>query len=259
MAQYRRPSRLGTRKIQEIRHEDIDELHRWITLDRQTPVRANRTVEVLRRLFNLPVRWSWRSDNPAIGIKRNTEEKRQRYLSPDEIARLTTALDGHAEQTSARALKFLLLTGARRGEVLGATWDMFDLDAGVWTKPAAFTKQRKLHRVPLSSPALSIMRLLRTQADGDYVFPGAAGKPLTDVKRTWAAVCKAAGISGVRIHDLRHTYASILASSGLSLPVIGALLGHTQPQTTARYAHLLDDTVASRNRACRSPGVLRVR
>ncbi|MBF0169411.1 MAG: site-specific integrase, partial [Alphaproteobacteria bacterium] len=75
----------------------------------------------------------------------------------------------------------------------------------------------------------------------DVVFPGQDGKPLVDIKRTWSTVSKAAGIEGMRLHDLRHTYASILASSGLSLPIIGALLGHTQPQTTARYSHLMDD------------------
>jgi integrase len=85
------------------------------------------------------------------------------------------------------------------------------------------------------------MRRFRKPAE-DYVFPGAGpGEHLGDCKKAWAAVCRNAGIAGVRIHDLRHTYASVLASSGLSLPVIGALLGHTQPATTARYAHLADD------------------
>lgn len=233
--------RLGRRKVQDVRREDVDDLHRWVTAERRTPVRANRTVEVLRRMFNLAIRWSWRPDNPAIGIQRNPEEKRHRYLTPDEIGRLMAALDGHPEQASANALRLLLLTGARRGEVLAATWAMFDLDAGVWTKPAAFTKQRRLHRVPLSSPALSVLRTLRAQADGDYVFPGAAGGPLLDVKRTWAAVCKSAGITDCRIHDLRHAFASILASSGASLPVIGRMLGHTQASTTSRYAHLFDE------------------
>jgi integrase len=233
--------RLGGRRVHEIRQEDIDDLHRWVTTERRTPVRANRAVEVLRRLFNLAIRWKWRTDNPAVGIKRNNEEKRQRYLGVEEIARLMNALDNHPELLSAQALTFLLLTGARRGEVFAATWDMFDLGTGIWTKPAALTKQRKFHRVPLSEPAMAILQTLHTQSNGKYVFAGSNGKPLTDVKRTWASVCKTADICDCRIHDLRHSFASILASSGVSLPIIGQMLGHTQASTTNRYAHLFDE------------------
>jgi hypothetical protein len=160
-----------------------------------------------------------------------------------------------------------MLTGARRGEVLGATWAMFDLENGVWTKPSAHTKQRKLHRVPLSGHALRLLKDLRAVTPGPYVFPGDDGKPLTDIKRTWFSVCKAAGLvekvekkdrtgkvvrgrngrpviveePNVRLHDIRHSFASILVSAGASLPLIGQLLGHTQVQTTQRYAHLFDD------------------
>ena len=150
----------------------------------------------------------------------------------------------------------MLLTGARRGEVLGATWDQFDLEEGVWTKAASFTKQKKLHRVPLSAPARQLLAEIKARGrsatrrgrSGTLAirFPAqrAARKGaghLVEIKGPWAAICKAAQLSGVRVHDLRHSYASILASAGLSLPVIGALLGHTQPGTTARYAHLFDD------------------
>lgn len=135
----------------------------------------------------------------------------------------------------------MLLTGCRRGEALTATWDQFDLEAGVWTKPSAHTKQRKLHRVPLSGAAVALLQGMRHEAASPFVFPGAPGKPLSCVKRTWEAVGAVAGLEGVRLHDLRHTYASVLVSAGLSLPVIGALLGHTQTQTTARYSHLMDD------------------
>jgi integrase len=195
-----------------------------------------------------------RPDNPAQGVERAPEERRERFLTPAEIARLDEALAACPERVSANATRLLLLTGARRGEALGATWDQFDLAAGVWIKPATTTKQGKPHRVPLSAPALALLSEMRATADVEnerrkrdglpelvHLFPGKDGKLLTGIKRFWARVCKAAGISGVRLHDLRHTYASILASSGLSLPIIGSLLGHSQPATTARYAHLLDD------------------
>jgi integrase len=118
---------------------------------------------------------------------------------------------------------------------------MFDLERGIWVKPSAHTKQRREHRVPISAAAIDLLSRLKSTATGAFVFPGRNGGPLTDVKRTWQAVRGEAGLPDVRLHDLRHTYASLLASAGQSLPIIGALLGHTQAQTTARYAHLLDD------------------
>ena len=130
------------------------------------------------------------------------------------------------------------------GEVLRATWDQFDLAASTWTKPSSHTKQKRTHRVPLSAPALALLTSIRDrQEDGQrFVFPGdVPGRPLTDIKRTWAAVCKKAKIEGARLHDLRHTFASILVSGGGSLPLIGAMLGHSQVSTTARYSHLADD------------------
>jgi len=271
---------LGPMKVAAVRPDDIDALHAEVS--RTRPVRANRMVEVVRKAFNMAVRWGWRTDNPASGVHRNREERRARYLSAAEVIRLSEALAAHPEKTSANAIRLLMLTGARRGEVLGARWDMFDPDAGVWVKPSAHTKQRKEHRVPLSAPAVQLLSQILTGAQAGasaegypvspYVFPGHDGTPITDIKRTWLSVCRKAGLAEqvekrtrdgkvvrtdkgvpvmawqatVRIHDLRHTYASILASHGLSLPIIGALLGHTQPQTTARYAHLLDDPCARR-------------
>jgi integrase len=248
---YIRPE-LGKMKTADVRHVDVERLHGRVA--KTAPYRANRTVAVLSKMFMLAVKWELRPDNPARGIERAPEEKRERFLTPAEIGRFAEALASHPEKTSANALRLLLLTGARRGEVLGATWAHFDLGAGVWTKPSAHTKQKREHRTPLSAPALALLQEMRAAADIEddrrlrhglppiaHVFPGREGQPLTEIKKSWASVCRAAGIVGVRIHDLRHTYASVLASSGLSLPIIGALLGHTQPGTTARYAHLLDD------------------
>jgi integrase len=239
--QWIRPA-LGNGKVADVRRVDIERLHRVIT-DHGTPVRANRTATLLSKIFALAVRWEMRPDNPVSGLDRNAEEKRARYLGGDELRRLTEALAEHSNQAAADAIRLLLLTGARRGEVLCARWDQFDLDKGVWTKPSSHTKQKKEHRVPLSAAACQLLVERRAESGSDLVFPGRNNNngPLTDVKKSWASVCKAAGIARVRLHDLRHTYASVLASAGLSLPVIGALLGHSQPGTTARYAHLFDD------------------
>lgn len=247
------------KKVMEIEFTDIDSLHRKIS--KRAPYLANRTVAVLSKMFGLAIKWKWRTDNPAKGIERNEEQKRHRYLSPAELKNLTSALAAMLDQQGANIIRLLLLTGARRGEVLTARWDQFDLTEGVWTKPGSTTKQKTLHRVPLSAPARQLLVELRESAkdDAEYVFPGRGGKgSREEIKKAWHDVCVAAGIVTVeivkdggkertivkpsaRIHDLRHTYASVLASSGLSLPIIGALLGHSQPATTARYSHLMDD------------------
>jgi len=234
---------LGRMKVKDVRPTDIDALHRAISTQRK--IRANRVVEVLSKAFSLAIRWEWRPDNPCDGVRHNPEEPRSRYLRLDELVRLAAALDQHAEQTSADAIRLMLLTGARRGEVLGATWSMFNLEHGIWIKPSAHTKQRREHRVPISVAAIDLLRRLLATATGPYLFPGRNGGHLTDIKKTWQAVRSAAALPEVRLHDLRHTYASLLASAGQSLPIIGALLGHTQPQTTARYAHLMDDPLRS--------------
>jgi integrase len=225
-------------KVAAVTFADVDALHRKITRA-GTPYRANRTVALLSKMFSLAVRWGWRLDNPCRTVEKNPEAKRTRYLTGAELERLTTALAAHPDQQAANIVRLLLFTGARRGETLAAKWSDFDLEAGVWTKPGATTKQATEHRVPLSAPARQL--LAGMDRAGEYLFPGAGGGHRVDLKRPWPAICKAANLAGVRIHDLRHTYASVLASSGQSLHIIGALLGHTQAATTHRYAHLLDD------------------
>lgn len=138
----------------------------------------------------------------------------------------------------------MLLTGARRGELLAAQWGDFDLETGAWTKPGSTTKQKTAHRVPLSEAAVRLLADMERRADPgvEWVFPAPRKPgPRTDIKEAWEALRAAARIPDVRVHDLRHSFASVLASQGLSLPIIGALLGHATPTTTARYAHLLDD------------------
>jgi integrase len=228
-------------KVAEVTYSDVDGLHRKIT-KRDAPYRANRTVAVLSKMFGLAIKWRMRADNPARGIERNPEVKRTRYLSGDELQRLSIALRQHENQQAANIIRLLLLTGSRRGEAQSARWQDFDLAAGVWTKPGAATKQKTEHRVPLSAPARQLLAELHKHAkkDAEYVFPGRVSFK-SDVALDWAEICKVAKIKGARLHDLRHTFASILASSGLGLPIIGGLLGHTQAATTQRYAHLYDD------------------
>jgi len=178
------------------------------------------------------------------GYKSNGSNFKLAGITADELRRLDVALIASPARQSAVAVRLLLLTGARKQEVLLATAEQFDLNAAVWTKPAAATKQARLHRVPLSPAALNVVRRRIEAAGKPYLFPGEVeGKPQGDIKTFWEALCRRAEIKGCRIHDLRHSYASILASAGLSLPTIGGLLGHTQVSTTSRYAHLADDAL----------------
>ena len=208
-----------------------------------TPVRANRVGEVVRKMFAYAIKWGWRDDNPAMGFRRRMETPRERYLSQDELAHLAVVLDAAEDDRAAGIIRLCMLTGARIGEVRQARFEDFNLEHLSWTKPAAITKQRRIHRVPISDEAAAIVRQCRiTVFTGcPWLFPGdAPGQPVQEIRRFWARIQKEVGIQDVRIHDLRHTFASLLVSGGASLEMIGKLLGHSQMQTTLRYAHLMD-------------------
>jgi integrase len=232
---------LGGKKVAEVAWSDVDALHRKITKAGRA-TQANRVVAVASKMFALAIKWRLRPDNPARGVERNQEHKRKRYLSAAELKRLTDALDRLDDQQAAYIFRFCLLTGCRSGEAMSARWENVDLSAGKWSKPGSTTKQKTDHIVPLSAPAKQLLAGLRRRTNGPWVFP-ADSKPghRVTVQKTWLAVCRAAKIAGLRVHDLRHSFASQLASSGASLPLIGSLLGHSNPATTHRYAHLFDD------------------
>ena len=222
--------------INKITVMQIEKLH--ISLS-DTPYQANRVLALLSTMFNHAVKWGLMDKNPCQGVDKYTEQPRERYLDKAELKRLIEVLDHFKDRNIASALVLMMLTGCRKTEALSATWDQFALEEGVWTKPSHHTKQKRVHRVPLNPAAVALLEGLPHK--GDYVFPGRVkDQPLQDIKKAWEAIRVDAEIPDVRMHDLRHTYASLLASQNLSLPVIGALLGHTQAQTTMRYAHLLD-------------------
>ena len=138
------------------------------------------------------------------------------------------------EPAAVAAIRLLIFTGARLREILDLKWEHVDLERGLAFLPDSKTGRKTL---VFSTAAEAVLRSLKRE--GPYVITGLlAGEPRVDLKRPWAAVREAAGLDGVRLHDLRHTFASIGAGASLGLPIVGKLLGHTQPQTTARYAHL---------------------
>ncbi|MCC3306191.1 tyrosine-type recombinase/integrase [Sneathiella sp. HT1-7] len=232
---------LGGHKVFEIGYNDIQTLHNSL---KSTPFQANRVLSLLSKMFELSIKWRWRRDNPAKGVEKFHEEKRHRWLADEELKRLTKALDEHPNQIAANAIRLQLLTGARIGEVLSAKWADFNLERGVWIKPSHHTKQKRTEHLPLSGAAkeLLIVHQKSIGSDSVYIFPGRQpNKPTVDLKRFWRSIVTTAEIDNYRIHDNRHTHASQLVSSGLSLAIVGRLLGHTSPMTTQRYAHLADD------------------
>lgn len=231
---------LGRLKVIYITRRELEALHKHY---QDTPYQANRALSLLSKMFNLAMSWGWRDDNPATNIQKYQEEKRDRWLDQEELDRLWEVLDRHSGHMTTYVFKFLILTGARKGEALGATWDQFDLEKGVWTKPSHLTKQKKKEHLPLSEKAVEVLQIVkkRTPKGSVYVFPGRIeGEPLKEIKTFWKTALKEAKLENIRIHDLRHTHASHLVSSGLSLSIVGKLLGHTQASTTQRYAHLAD-------------------
>ena len=234
---------LGKTKVAAVEYADIERLH--TSLSKRAPYLANRALGTLSKMFALGILWGMCASNPVRGVQRNQEPKRKRYLSNDELARLTKVLAEYHNREAADALRLILLTGARKTEVLSATWDQFDLAAGAWTKPGAATKQKIEHHVPLSVPARQLLAQIRERnKPAKFVFPGPGptGRRM-NLKRDWGQICKVAGITGLRVHDLRHSFAAQAASAGIGLHVIGGLLGHSRPETTARYAHLFDDAL----------------
>jgi len=232
---------LGRQKVSFVSRRDIESIHKNF---QSTPYKANHSLRLLSKMFNLAIAWGWRDNNPVMGIPKYQEEKRDRWLNEEELDRLWDVLDRHSDRMTAYVFKFLILTGARKGEALGATWDQFDLEKGVWTKPSHLTKQKKKEHLPLSEKTIEVLQTVkkRTPKGSVYVFPGRIeGEPLKEIKTFWKTVLKESKLENVRIHDLRHTHAAHLVSSGLSLPIVGKLLGHTQASTTQRYAHLADE------------------
>jgi integrase len=233
---------LGNAKVASIDSDDIDKLHRQITA-RGAPYIANRVFALLSRLFALSIRWKMRPDNPCRGLARNKEHRRERFLNARELDALLRAIEASEDRQAGAVFRLLLLTGCRRGEALSMRWQDLDLEAGTWSKPRESTKQNRAHHIPLSGEALDLLIELRAESTGSpFVFPGKSGGARADVNKAWCHVRKAAGLD-LRLHDLRHSYASFCINSGLGLPVVQALLGHSTPSMTSRYSHLFDATL----------------
>jgi integrase len=246
-------------KLADVDTEKVREMHRAIgeSIGRNgvpREARANRILTVCSKLFSLALQQRagelpWRDPrmgNPCKGIKKYHEENRDRFFSAAELAAISAALDSYPG-VAAAVVRMCMYTGCRPKEALLAKWPEFE-QPGFWLKPASQTKQRKPHKIPLGPDAIAIIekrRERRIKTDGGYVFPSAdkPGKPLATLHHVWTHVRKLTGIGKARAYDLRHSFASLGIAEGLGLPVVGRLMGHSTPRTTARYAHLADDSL----------------
>lgn len=254
---------LGSKRIVDLRRADVARLHGKLA---GTPYEANRALALISAVWN----WAARrgevafADNPAKAIERYPEQGRERFLTSEELGRLgdvlrkaeTTGLGwsvdetkpgakhapkaGHRVRTldpfAIAAIRLLILTGARLREILDAQWQHVDIERGIIFLPDSKTGKKPVY---LSAAALEVLAGLPHIDGNPHIIAGEReGAPRADLKKPWAAVCKAAGLEGVRLHDLRHSFASIGAGASMGLPVIGKLLGHSQAATTHRYAHL---------------------
>jgi integrase len=252
----------GSTKADKLTRLQVGRLHSSLA---ETPFQANRVLAVISSMYSFARRAALIPEgvNPAKGIEKFRESRRERFLTTVELERLGKAIR-EAETTgiawkvdpskatakhtpkaaltkinpfAAAALRLLLFTGCRLREILYLRWEHVDLERGLLLLPDSKSGRKT---VVLNAPAMSVLAGL--PQFGPFVVPGDdPKKPRRDLKRPWKSVTHHAGLAGVRLHDLRHTYASFGAGGGLGLPIIGRLLGHAQATTTARYAHLDND------------------
>lgn len=205
---------------------------------------ANRCLALLGKMFALAIRWGLRSDNPVRGIEKFREAGRKRFLSPDELSRFSAVLaaaerDGSESAYVVAAIRMLVLTGARLSEILTLRWEHVDLPARVLRLPDSKTGAKTVY---LGASAVQVLSVLPRIEGNPFVFCGEKQRaPIVNLHKPWRRLMATAGIADARPHDLRHTFASWGVQGGMTLHMVGALLGHTQPQTTARYGHLADD------------------
>jgi integrase len=242
---------LGALRLDRITRADIARFH---VARRDTPANANRCLALLSHMFTMAEKWGLRPDNsnPCRHVERFRENKRERFLSEAELARLGTALaeveaEGSEAPIAIAAIRLLVFTGCRVSEVLKLRWEHVTLDTGLARLPDSKTGAKT---VVLNAPARELLAGLPRFDGNPYVIFGIRkGAHLTDLQHPWQRIRGRAGLVDVRLHDLRHSFASVGASSGESLLIIGGLLGHTRATTTQRYAHLSQDPLRSASEA----------
>jgi integrase len=237
---------LGSQYLDMIKRSHLLELvfkHR----EAHKPASTNRIIILLRYIYNLAIKWEVEGvkENPVQGIPLYEENnKRERFLEGDEIQSLMSALDDSRNKSLKSMVYMLLLTGARRGELLTAKWDQLDFVRKIWTVP--LSKSGKVRHIPMSDMLCELLIVLRNESVSEYLFINeVTGKPFTNFFRAWDSARQKANMPDLRVHDLRHSFASFLVNGGRSIYEVQTILGHSQIKTTQRYAHLSNGSLVS--------------
>jgi len=235
--------RWGNIKVKSIKRNEISKFHEQI--GETAPYEANRILALLSSMFEQAQQWGFleeKSLNPARKIKKFKEKKRDRWVTPEELPRLVMAIDQEKNVYIRGAFWLYLLLGVRKAELLNAKWQDIDLSQKEMRLPQ--TKSERTHYLPLSEPAIQIIKNLPKLEGNPYLLPGQRqGLQLVNISKPWDRVRKKAKVEDVRLHDLRRTLGSWLAQSGNSLHLIGRVLNHSNPSTTAIYARFGQDHV----------------
>lgn len=237
--------RWGKLRLNEIKQQDVA---KWLAEQYEKGM-APATVEKLRvmlgRSFSLAARWGipGSQPNPVTHIpRRKYDNKRDRYLSADDAKRLHEAVKASINPQLQHIVSMLLLTGARRNELLHAKWEHVDLERRAWFIPDSKTGKSRF--VPLSQAAIDVIGKLPKWEKCPWLLPNPkTRKPFTSIKHAWDTARTEAGLPGLRLHDLRHSAASFMINAGIDLYAVGKILGHADHQSTMRYSHLANDTL----------------
>ena len=252
---------LGKKRIGEITRADVEKFMRDVAAgktaaDEKTKKHgraiveggkgtATRTVGLLGGIMTFAASRQLRQDNPVRGVKRYPDRQGERYLSSAELARLGEALAGMEQEGANPAaiaiIRLLAFTGARKNEIARLLWSEVDLERGYLRLGDSKTGAKI---IPIGAPACEVLASITAVDDSPYVFPASSGDgAFQGTEKVWRKLRERAGFPELRLHDLRHSFASVGLARGDALPVIGAILGHSDVKTTSRYAHLADDPV----------------
>jgi integrase len=234
----------GTRHLDEITHEEVVAFHKAKRATGLSAGYCNHMVIVLSHLYRLAAKWKipGAEVNPAQGVQLFETIARDRFLTREETQRLMQAVERNENPMLKYIIPLLLLTGARKSELLKSTWSDFDLDRRIWNIP--MSKSGKRRHVPLSDTAIQLLALVPRFPDCPFVVPNpSTRRPFQNFHDAWDRARQDAGLPNLRLHDLRHSAASYMANAGRTLYEIQMVLGHAQSKTTQRYAHLSNQTL----------------